>query len=549
MVTSLILKGTVLVSEILLFKSGVWRIKFGVEVISEMGEERSSKLKNGTPFYDVVIIGGGVNGTGVARDAALRGLSVCLFEQGDLASGTSSQSTKLIHGGLRYLEFYDFSLVRSALKERAHLLLLLPGFIKPLKFILPLKHGMRSKWLIRLGLFLYDHIGPRGGLPASRALKLMGSEFGAPLNDKLREGFEYSDGWVDDARLVIFNALEATAEGAEICPRVKVIGVKRSDEGFEVELETGRRVRARSLVNAAGPAVNEVISDVFGGHAIYPLRLVRGSHIVVPRLYSHDRAYILQQEDGRIVFTIPYEDSFTLVGTTEAAHEGALVDISPSKGEVEYLIKAVNADFKRQIKEKDVSWSFAGVRPLFDEGEKEARAASRDYHLALETGNGAPIVHIYGGKITTFRKLSEEVVDLLATHFGQIGSGRTKALTYTAFEPEEVTFWTEQLARDLDFVPATLRERWLENYGARVGWFLKNVKDFEGLGRYFGGGLYEREVRYLIGHEWARTVEDILFRRSKCGLHMSKSEIDAFADWLSSTGADEITAKPNNTET
>jgi glycerol-3-phosphate dehydrogenase len=495
--------------------------------------------RNDGASYDVVIIGGGVNGAGIARDAALRGLSVCLFEKGDLASGTSSASTKLIHGGLRYLEFFDFALVRASLIERALLLRLMPGFIRPLQFVLPHKTGMRSKWLLRLGLFLYDNLGPRGGLPRSRKLALTGHEFGAPLKldgaGSAKTGFEYADGWVDDARLVVFNALEAMADGAEICPRQAVTDVNATEGGFVIALETGRKIFGRALVNATGPSVNSVIEEVIGGHGVLPLRLVRGSHIVVPRLYSHNRAYILQQADGRVVFTIPYEGSFTLIGTTEAAHDTGLEDVVPSNDEITYLLTAANKDFKRQIKERDIVWSFAGVRPLFDDGKKAARAASRDYHLALEIGTGAPVVHVYGGKITTFRKLSEEVVDLLAPYFKQLRSGRTGALTYTAFEADEVERWAKILETDLSFVPLTVRQRWLQSYGARVGWFLRDVRDFEGLGQYFGGGLYEREVRYLIAHEWARTSEDILYRRTKCGLHLSAEEKAEFETWLEKT--------------
>lgn len=508
-------------------------------MVDEFSSQHSkiSETPAGAAVYDIIIIGGGVNGTGIARDAALRGLSVCLIEQGDLASGTSSASTKLIHGGLRYLEFYDFKLVRAALVERARLLKLMSGFIRPLEFILPYKKSMRAKWLIRLGLFLYDHLGPRAGLPAAKAIKLKGTEFGAPLKEALAEGFDYADCWVDDARLVVFNALEAKAEGAEITLRQRVSRVERlGREGFELTLETGRRIRGRALVNATGPAVNQVIEEVMGGHALLPLRLVRGSHIITPRLFTHERAYILQQDDGRIVFAIPYEDSFTLIGTTEAPHEGSLRQVEPAEAEIDYLIAAVNRDFKRQIKRRDVLSAFAGVRPLFADEGGESRSLSREYHLALEAAGGAPLLHVYGGKITTFRKLAEEAVDLLASHFPHAGPGRTAELAYTAFEPEEVAVWRAKLDAQLDFLPQSLRARYLDSYGCRVGWFLRDVTSFEALGQYFGGGLYEREVRYLIAHEWAATAEDILYRRTKCGLHMSDEERAALTAWLDEAG-------------
>lgn len=495
--------------------------------ISEMSRAES---------YDLVIVGGGVNGTGIARDAALRGLSVCLVEKGDLGGATSSASTKLIHGGLRYLEYGAFSLVRAALIERRLLMSLLPGFIRPMRFILPLKKRMRSWLLLRLGLWVYDHIGPRGSLPASAGVKLGGSEFGAPLKAAISHGFEYSDGWVDDARLVILNALEAKALGAEIRSRAEVVSAKRDEGQWLVTLADGRRVAAKGLVNAAGPFVNQFIETRMEGHAALPLRLVRGSHIVVPKLYDHNKAYMLQQPDGRIVFVIPYEKNFTLVGTTEVEHGAGLDDVTASRDEIDYLIRAVNRDFKRQIDRQAVVWSFAGVRPLFDEGKKSAKAASRDYFLALEAADELPVVHVYGGKITTFRKLAADAVDRVMPFFDRVGPSKTDRTPYAPFERAGYDEWLEGFHHRLSFLPPTLRARWAAAYGRRADWFLRDVSAVEDLGEFFGGGLYERELRYLITHEWAENAEDILWRRSKCGLHMDADERQRVADWMGEAG-------------
>ena len=497
--------------------------------------------------YDLIIVGGGVNGTGVARDAALRGLTVCLLEKGDLGGATSSSSTKLIHGGLRYLEYGAFSLVRSALIERRLLMSLLPGFIRPMRFILPLKKRMRSWLLLRLGLWVYDHLGPRGSLARSAAVTLAGTEFGAPLKDVIKRGFEYSDGWVDDARLVILNAVEAKALGAEICPRAEVMAARRDEGQWQVTLADGRVLTARGLVNAAGPFVNQFIETRMEGHAALPLRLVRGSHIVVPKLFDHDRAYMLQQPDGRIVFVIPFEKNFTLVGTTEAEQTGGLDAVEASDDEIDYLIRAVNRDFKRQINKAAVQWTFAGVRPLFDAGEKAAKAASRDYHLAVEAASDVPVVHVYGGKITTFRKLAADVVDKFMPYFDRLGPTKTDRTPFAPFEREGYEDWLEGFHHRLSFLPPSMRARWAAAYGRRADWFLRGVGSVDDLGGYFGGGLYEREVRYLVTHEWAQSGEDVLWRRSKCGLHMTGEERQKLADWMASAqlvpGAGEVSAQ------
>lgn len=524
-------------------------------------------MADGAGPFDIIIIGGGVNGTGIARDAALRGLSVCLIEQGDLGGGTSSASTKLIHGGLRYLEFWAFRMVREALMERALLMRLLPGFITPVKFIIPFKKTMRSKWTIRLGLWIYDQLGSRfdagGDLAASRGFSLKGSEYGAALKlgnrgaemdagseavysadsssgsesgNGVGYGFEYSDAVVDDARLVIFNGLEAMVEGAVIKTYTKVVEASRGDEGWVVRTEDGTSYTSKGLVNATGPYVNQFIEGVMKGFSSLPLRLVRGSHIVVNKLYDHDRAYFLQQGDGRIVFAIPYENFFTLVGTTEEEHRQSLDEVKPGETEIKYLMDAVNKDFKKQVKQTDICWAFAGVRPLNDEGAgkggKSASKVSRDYQFAIESSGGFPVVHVYGGKITTFRRLSAEAVDKLLPFFPGVGPSRSAKVPYGAFDPEGFDEFVKNFHERLVLLPLSLRLRWLKSYGRRAEWFLKGVKMKRHLGEDFGAGLFEREVRYLIAREWARTAEDILWRRTKCGLHMTTEQIVSFKEWM-----------------
>ncbi|MBO6550527.1 MAG: glycerol-3-phosphate dehydrogenase [Rhizobiales bacterium] len=488
--------------------------------------------------YDVVIVGGGINGTGIARDAALRGLKVCLCEQGDLASATSSASTKLIHGGLRYLEFGDFKLVRSALLERKLLMELLPGFITPLRFVLPFKKGMRPFWVLRLGLWIYDHLGPLGKLAPTKKRTFENNEFSTVLKDHLKQGLEYSDGWVDDARLVIFNAIEAAQEGADIRSCCKVTSAKRDETHWNVTLSTGELVKAKAIINASGPYVNQFIKEAEKSEPLRPLRLVRGSHIVVPKLYDLDQAFMLQQDDGRIIFTIPYEKYFTLIGTTEVQHHSSLKKVEISEEEISYLIEAVRKDLRKHIKHSDVCWTFSGVRPLFDSSEKGANApkaahkVSRDYELALDKAADLPIIHVYGGKITTFRKLAIEAVDLLSPFFANLGKSRTDTVPYSAFDQVGHEEWLKTYHENYVLLPLSLRNRWLASYGRRADWFLKKVKSKKDLGKEFGAGLFEREVRYLMTHEWAKTAEDVLWRRTKLGLHMTTSQIDTLEKWM-----------------
>ena len=493
--------------------------------------KRVSRQGSDGPLYDVVVVGGGVNGSGIARDAALRGLSVCLLEKGDFASGTSSYSSKLIHGGLRYLEFGAFSMVREALKERALLLKILPTFVRPLRLVLPRTQGGRPLWLVRLGLWLYDHLAPRGSLEKSLSHDLSRHEFGRPLKEAPR-GFEFSDCMVDDARLVIFNVLEAAAERADIRPVSPVVKAARLDDVWQVTLEDGATFKGRVLINATGPFVNHFIEQVMAGFPALPLRLVRGSHIVVPKLYDHDRGYLLQMTDKRVIFALPFESHFTLIGTTEAEELGDLSTVTASSEEIDYLLQAARQHFKRALNLDDIVWSYAGVRPLVGGAGASARSLSRDYQLVLEKAGGAPVVHVYGGKITTFRALSGEVVDLLAPFFPKLGACRTHEVPYVAFEAEGFADWEADFHQKHSFLPPRLRHRYVSAYGRRADWFLRDVRVLEDMGRYFGGGLYMAELRYLIAHEWARTADDVLWRRTKCGLHMEAEQRAALKDWF-----------------
>lgn len=488
--------------------------------------------------YDLVIVGGGINGAGIARDAALRGLKVGLFEQGDLASATSSASTKLIHGGLRYLEFGDFKLVRHSLIERKLLMELLPGFIEPMRFVLPIKKGARPSWLIRLGLWIYDHLGPRGNLPPTSRRSFQNNEFSTVLKAHMTHGFEYSDCWVDDARLVVFNAIEAAQEGADIHTKCKVTNIKRDETAWRIALSSGEVVSAKAVINATGPFANQFIKEVEKSESLRSLRLVRGSHIVVPKLYDLDQSFILEQDDGRIIFTIPYEKYFTLIGTTEKPHQGSLANIQISEDEISYLIEAVNRDFRKTVKRSDICWTFSGVRPLFDSEAKAApkkkadHKVSRDYELALDQAADLPIIHIYGGKVTTYRKLAIEAIDLLKPYFPGLGESRTSSVSFAAFDRQGHEEWLKTFHDQYVLIPLSLRNRWLRLYGKRADWFLKGVKSKKDLGIEFGAGLFEREVRYLMVYEWARTADDVLWRRTKCGLHVTNSQHVALENWM-----------------
>ncbi|WP_248304528.1 glycerol-3-phosphate dehydrogenase [Breoghania sp. L-A4] len=494
--------------------------------------------------YDIFVVGGGVNGCGIARDAAGRGYSVFLAEMNDLASGTSSWSTKLVHGGLRYLEHYEFRLVREALMEREVLWANAPHIIRPLRFLLPHHKGLRPAWLLRLGLFLYDHLGGRKLLPATRTVDLKTDPAGAPLIDAFSTAFEYSDCFVDDARLVVLNARDAADRGAVIHTRTKCIAATRVGDLWHVTIEDGlsgerETVLARSLVNASGPWVDQVLRAPLGEVEAHNVRLVQGSHIVVPKLFDHDRCYIFQNADGRIIFAIPYEGDFTLIGTTDREYEGDPADAAIAHDEIAYLCTAASEYFKAPVRESDVVWRFSGVRPLYDDGASKAQEATRDYVLKLERGDGAPLINIFGGKITTYRRLAEAVVGKLASVIG----ARKQAWTRTAPLPggDFPTLGFDDLCTELrarwPFLGVQTAERLARLYGTRVSIMLNDVPDAAGLGEIFGGDLSACEVAYLMDHEWARTAEDVLWRRTKLGLRLSESEAAALETWMAARNA------------
>ena len=479
-------------------------------------------------IYDLAVIGGGINGAGIARDAAGRGAHVILLERGDLARGTSSASTKLIHGGLRYLEHYEFALVRESLIERERLWTIAPHIIWPLRFILPHQKGIRPAWLVRLGLFLYDHIGGRKLLPATRTVNLKNAPAGKPLRPEFVKAFEYSDCWVDDARLVVLNAMDAGEHGADIRTLSEVTHLERRDGLWHIEISGQAPVRARAVANAAGPAVLDLLARTTGhdrktGETI---RLVRGSHIVVRKMFDTPQAYFCQNSDGRIFFAIPYEDDFTLIGTTDADHKGSLDDIHATPEEIDYICQSAGAYFRQPITAADVIYSFAGVRPLVDDGSGKPETASRGYHLELDVGEGdiAPILSVFGGKITTYRHLAESAVDKLAVHLPVL-----KGQSWTLREPlpggnfpiNGAADLAATLERDFGFLPPSLVHRWVRSYGTRTRTMLSNATLLSDLGTDFGHDLYAAEVDYLIDHEWAQSADDILWRRSKLGLRFS----------------------------
>jgi glycerol-3-phosphate dehydrogenase len=494
-------------------------------------------------MHDILIIGGGVNGCGIARDAAGRGLSVYLCEMNDLASGTSSWSTKLIHGGLRYLEYYEFGLVRKALMEREVIWSIAPHIVHPLRFVLPHHKGLRPAWLLRLGLFLYDYIGGRKKLPATRTLDLTTDIVGKPLKQGLySKGFEYSDCWVNDARLVVLNARDAADRGATISTRTKAVSAMREPDGWTLTVEhidTGKQevVHGKVLVNAAGPWVADVLTGAMRSNAEAKVRLVQGSHIVVRKLFEHDRCYIFQNADGRIIFAIPYEGEFTLIGTTDQDYEGDPAKVAITEPEIDYLCAAASEYFTKPIAKTDVVWTYSGVRPLYDDGASEAKAATRDYVFDVdETPGLAPQLSIFGGKITTYRKLAESVLDRLAKHLpGE--SGAKKGWTATAplpggdFPTDGRAALAAEFRRDHPFLSEADTARLAGSYGTKARVFLGAAKTAADLGRWFGV-LSEAEVRYMMAQEWAVTAEDILWRRSKLGLHLAKADQQALAEWL-----------------
>jgi len=492
-------------------------------------------------YSDIFVIGGGVNGCGIARDAAGRGLSVTLCEQGDLAQGTSSSSTKLIHGGLRYLEYYEFSLVRKALAEREVLLRIAPHIIQPIRLLLPYHKGLRPAWLIRLALFLYDNMGGRKLLPASKTVDLRDSVEGGPLKKRFKRAFEYSDCTVDDARLVILNAMAARDNGAHIYTRSRVLSAQRIDSFWtirvlDVDTATEYVVHSKVLVNASGPWVSEVIEKCTPMDPVTRLRLVKGSHIIVPKLYAHSKSYTLQGKDGRIVFTIPFKNDFTLIGTTELDYDGDLENIEVQEEEVSYLCDFVSDYFLTTLSPKDVVFRYAGIRPLFDEGVSAAQAATRDYILELNAGEegAAPLLNIIGGKITTYRVLAEEALAKIRDYFPSMGKDWTarKCLPGGDIGINGYETALSRLRIQCPFLRVEHAQRLIGSYGTLAFKILEQVADTDALGEHFGADLYAAEVTYLMEWEWARTADDVLQRRGKLCLYLDSAQVQKLSSWM-----------------
>jgi glycerol-3-phosphate dehydrogenase len=507
-----------------------------------------------TTDCDVLIVGGGINGCGIARDLAGRGWRVVLCEKDDLASHTSSSSTKLIHGGLRYLEYYEFSLVRKALQEREVLLKSAPHIMWPLRFVMPHDPSMRPAWMIRIGLFMYDHLAKREVLPGSRSVDLRKHAAGKPLKEQYKRGFVYSDGWVDDARLVVLNALDAQARGAEVLTRTRCTHAQRGADGWTATLEGPqgtRTVRARAVVNAAGPWAESFLRGVAQsakGEALATksLRLVKGSHIIVPRLFEHDHAYIFQNPDKRIIFAIPYQDEFTLIGTTDIELNGDDPGAARiAQEEIDYLCTQASRYFEKAIVPADVVWTYSGVRPLLDDASGDPSAVTRDYMLESNT-TAAPLLSVWGGKITTFRKLAEDAADEVGKMLGQSNAQRPAWTDGAFLAGGDLSAWIGAARRPDDdferFVSAVqakypwlygkLTHRLARAYGARVSELLGDAKSLADLGPAVAPDLHERELRFLQTHEWAVSSDDVLWRRSKLGLHYTPAEREQVATWL-----------------
>jgi len=495
---------------------------------------------NLSEITDIFVIGGGINGCGIARDAAGRGYSVRLAEKGDLASGTSSWSSKLIHGGLRYLEYYEFRLVRESLSEREVLLQMAPHIIWPMRFLLPHHKAMRPAWLLRLGLFLYDHIGKRKLLPGTKQVDLHNSYLGSPLKPLFSKGFEYSDCWVNDARLVVLNAQDAQQRGAIIETRSKVISAVRKKEFWNItteNLRTGERAehKARLLVNASGPWVDEVLGETLNSKYSKNVRHVQGSHIVVPKLHDHDGAYIFQNADNRIIFALPYEQDFTLIGTTDQDYQGDLNNINITDEETSYLCSTASEYFEKPLNVSDVVWSYSGVRPLYDDGATEAQEATRDYVLRVDKEDEEPpLINIFGGKITTYRKLSESMLSKIESLIGAKGDAWTSTsyLPGGDFKVNEFTALVKKLKDNYEFLETPLVERFIRSYGTNAWILMDGALKKSDMGHEFGSSLFEREVNYLIKHEWAECADDIVWRRTKLGIRLSQDEKSSLEEWM-----------------
>jgi len=518
-------------------------------------------------IYDLLVIGGGINGCGIARDAAGRGLTVALAEMNDLASATSSASTKLFHGGLRYLEYFEVRLVREALIEREILLRAMPHISWPMRFVLPYHtdmrfeggtptstlmsavmpwmKGRRPAWLIRLGLFLYDHLGGRKILPATKTIDLKTAPEGTPLKEKFLTAYEYSDCWIEDSRLVVLNARDAQARGAQIWTGQKVLSASRAGDIWEVQVETRetgatRTVQARMLINAAGPWVGDVIQNKVRIDTTEGVRLVRGSHIVTRKLYDHDKCYFFQGTDGRIIFAIPYEQDFTLIGTTDAEHSDPDTRPVCTDAERDYLCAFASDYFKIPVTPDDIVWTYSGVRPLYDDGASSATAATRDYTLKVDDNGGAPVLNVFGGKITTYRRLAESAMELIAPYFEKAGPKWTAgvALPGGDFDVDGFERLLADLQRDFAFLPAKLARRLCRAYGTEAGDLLADATSLADLGDDFGAGLYAAEVRWLMDREYARHADDVVWRRSKLGLRMDTDQISTLETWMSAHRAE-----------
>ncbi|MFK7861619.1 MAG: glycerol-3-phosphate dehydrogenase [Granulosicoccus sp.] len=489
--------------------------------------------------YDLVVIGGGVNGAGIARDAAGRGLSVLLCEKDDLAQHTSSASTKLVHGGLRYLEHYDFMLVRHALSEREVLLRAAPHIIWPLRFILPHHKALRPRWLIRLGLFLYDHLGGRKLLPASHGVDLAQHVSGAALKNEFTKGFEYSDCWVQDARLVTLNVMDAAERGCDVRVRTECTDIVRGDGQWTVNLQdhlSGQAsvVTARAIVNASGPWVEKTLNLDEEHDTRHGVRLVKGSHIVVPKLFDHPYTYIFQNADNRILFAVPYENDFTLLGTTDVEIQAEPGSEKIEDSEIDYICDNASEYFKTPISRDQIVWTYSGVRPLYDDASDNASKVTRDYKLDLDTRKGAPVLSVYGGKITTFRKLAEQAVDMLKPELKFSAGAWTSSVALPGGDIPDANYdrFLKQSAQRYPWLDTVVLNDYCRNYGTRISTLVGKASGMEELGYHFGGPLYQAEVDYLIVHEWARSAADILWRRSKKGLHTPAGTEQALQQWI-----------------
>ena len=489
--------------------------------------------------YDIAIVGGGINGAGIARDAAGRGLKVLLCEKGDLAEGTSSRSGKLVHGGLRYLEYYEFRLVREALIEREVLLAAAPHIIWPMRFVLPHSPGQRPAWLVRLGLVLYDNLGGRKRLPGTRKLDLRTAPEGAAIRPEFRTAFEYSDCWVDDARLVVLNVLDAKAKGATILARTAVSGARRDGEDWLLNLNGpdggAASARARVLVNAAGPWVEDVLARVAGVNATRNVRLVKGSHLIVRKFWEGPQAYVLQHTDKRVIFVNPYEGDKCLIGTTDIPFTGRPEDVAAGDDEVGYLLKVVNRYMRRQLVRADVLATFSGIRPLLDDKAGNPSAVTRDYTFDVEDAAGkAPLLSIFGGKITTYRKLAEHAMEKLAPYLGKRAGPWTAGAALPGGDMEGGDFerFLAQFGSRHPWLPQPLAAHYARLYGTRAHSLMDGARKLADLGTPFGGLLFQREAEFLMAQEWAVTDQDILMRRTKHGLHLTPQQTRDFQAWM-----------------